>query len=188
MAEDELFDVEEIAQENEDNPDSDPLDTKQRIMVQKYAENLISGMKGPKLDAYAYAYFDGSTTSDLGDSYHGAKVSMVAAWRKIERKLGFQKLSHELGLDNFSLLTKLSKLMETERPMMKKNAAGSQDEVWYPDGQVQLRATETIIRLANQLSIDSSSKDTKTLNITFGKVESWDNVEVHVPKKEEDLV
>ena len=186
--EDELFDVKAITKENEESPDSDPLDIKQRLMVQKYAENLIANKKGAKIDAYAYAYHDGATGDSLGDSYHGARVSMVAAWRAIEKKMGFQKLSHELGLDNFSLLTKLSKLMETERPMMKKNVAGSQDEVWYPDGQVQLRATETIIRLANQLSIDPSGKDTKTLNINFGKVESWDNVEVNIAKKEEDLI
>jgi hypothetical protein len=191
---DELFDPKELEKENEDK---DPLDIKERLFVQKYSENLILGVKAPKKSAYAYAYYDGANVEDLGvsgrgDVAHGIKASMTPKWRMIEKKLGFTRLAHDLGLDNLSLLNKLKELMETQRPMMQKMESGSQEPVWYPDGQVQLKATETLIKLANQLSVnDKPDSERNTLSIVFSgsdKVSDWSNVEVFQEKKEDEIL
>lgn len=188
---DELFDPKELEKENEDK---DPLDIKERLFVQEYAKNLILGVKSPKMRAYCTAYYDGQDLdnmepSDRGDPRHGIKASMTPKWRIIEKKLGFQKLAHDLGLDNFSLLSKLKELMETQRPMMQKTDAGSQEPVWYPDGPTQLKATETIIKLANQLSVnDKSESERNTLNVVFSKSDDMSNMEIFIPKKDGELL
>ena len=81
--------------------------------------------------------------------------------------------------------------METERPMMRKTESGEQEPVWYPDGAVQLKATETIIRLANELSAEDRGKEVQTLNIRFeglDKVDDWSNVEANVDKRSDELI
>ena len=190
MSDDTLFDLDE---EDKANEDKDPLDIKERLFVQYYAENLILGKKAPKMRAYCAAYYDGADIDELqvndrGDPRHGIKASMTPKWRMIEKKLGFERLAHDLELDNFSLLNKLKSLMETERPMMRKTEGGDQEVIMYPDGPTQLKATETIIRLANQLAVDPDKKETKTLNINFSKIDTWDNVEVNVDKEDGKLV
>lgn len=185
-----LFDMDE---EDKNNEDKDPLDIKERLFVQKYAENLIHGVKAPKMRAYCYAYYDGADIDELqvnerGDPRHGIKASMTPKWRLIEKKLGFERLAHDLELDNFSLLNKLKSLMETQRPMMRKTKTGDQEVVLYADGPTQLKATETLIRLANQLSVDPDKKETNTLKVVFSAEQDWSNVEVSKGKEEDELV
>jgi hypothetical protein len=182
---DELFDIKENDKLNEDK---DPLDIKQRLFLQYYIENIASNVNGAKVRSYMKAYLE-STPEDSPEQYHGAKVSAVAAWRMIEKRMGFSRLAAEMGLDNWHLIGKLKELMGTQRPMMKKDGeSGGQEPVWYADGPTQLKATTTLISLANELANETGKDKAPTLNVVFSKSDEMDNVEVFLPKKDGELV
>jgi len=181
---DTLFDVKETDKENEDK---DPLNVRERLFLNKYIENLASNVKGSKVRAYMWSFYDGDTPESSPERYHGARVTAVDVWRSIEKKMGFQKLAHEMGLDNWALLGKLKELMEVQRPMMRKTETGEQEAVFYADGPVQLKATTTLISLANELANETGTDRAPTLNITFAPIDNWENAEIQLPKKPDEL-
>ena len=185
MADQDLFDMKEVEEENKDK---DPLTIKERLMLNYYIDMVASGETGAKTKSYMRAWLE-TTPEESPGSYHGARVTAVDVWRRLERKMGVERMAHEIGIDNHMLLTKLKNLMSVNRIMMRKTLEGDQEAVEYPDAGVQLKATETLIKIINDMNPEDKANSAPTLNIVFGdKSNDWSNVEVSIPKKTDELI